>query len=161
MLQRIQTVYFLIATVLSSLLFFIPYSDLTASTGQLYRFTYSGFAELTEGAATSVVKTHSMVVLLIAIIVFSIIGIALFKNRYLQLRLSIYLMAMALGFETMIIFYSYRMSNILSEEFGGETVVKYNYLILVIPILVFVLIFLARRAISKDEKLVKSYDRIR
>ncbi len=82
-----------------------------------------------------------------------LIAIFLYKNRKNQFvlnRLNIILSLFLLGF------FVYRSLNL-----SGETLVSEKGIGMLIPIVSIVLLFLANRAIKKDEDLVKSVDRLR
>ncbi len=144
MIQRIQTLYLLVATFLSGGLIFLI--DLwNDSNGQ-------------EVFATDLIFMDSIGFKVITILFFvsafiTFITIFLYKKRQLQFvlgRLSIISNFILLG---ILIYYS--------QNFSTEIEVYNKGFGLFIPILTIVFVVLANKAIKKDEDLVKSVDRLR
>jgi len=136
MIQRIQTVYLFILALVAGVLPF--------------------FANLWTNAQGTIVYAQDELYVSIVFYVmaaFAIIAIAMFKNRKNQFvlnRLNMILSLFLLGF------FVYRSLNL-----SGETSVSEKGIGMLIPIVSIVLLFLANRAIKKDEDLVKSVDRLR
>lgn len=136
MLQRIQTVYLIVVTILAGALPFwlTLYTD--ANGKQIY-------------AANGLF--YSIVFLLIAFMAF--ITVFFFKNRKLQFvlnRLNIILNVTLLGF------FVYRSLNL-----SGEIEISEKGIGMFIPVISIVFLVLANKAIKRDEDLVKSVDRLR
>ena len=143
MIQRIQTLYLIVAALVSGGLInvvylwkendvLVYYLDLFESTSLLLK---------------------SIPALFLVSTVLSLITIFLFKNRKLQFvmnRLNILTNLFLLG---VLLYY------LLSLP--GETAISEKGIGLFIPIMVVLLLVLANKAIHKDEKLVKSVDRLR
>lgn len=135
MLQRIQTVYLLLAAIVSC--------------GLIFVFSLWTTEELEVFAKDN---TLSLVLFLLSGAL-SIIAIFRFKNRKSQFmlgRLNILLNLFLLGF------FVYRSLNL-----SGETVVSEKGIGMLLPIISIVCLVLANKAIKKDEDLVKSVDRLR
>ena len=136
MIQRIQSVFMFLAAVAAALLFVFPYA-------------YS----LGENAQPLMMADYlTLLILTCAIIAINLIGIMLFKNRKFQVnlnRLSI-LLSLALA------------SILLYEYFLGD---DYNIRVMqlgqFIPVLIILFNALAISRIKKDDKLVRSMDRLR
>lgn len=144
MLQRIQTVYLLVAIILSGIVsFFLPFwSD------QEMEVVYLDSLFQTGEVALMAVPVLFMMSGLI-----SVITILSFKTRTRQIvfnRLNIVINFLLLG----VIVYHLLM-------LPGETVVSKKGIGVFIPLIVIVFLALANKAIIKDEKLVKSVDRLR
>lgn len=136
MIQRIQTIFLLFSLIASSLMFYTPIL-------------------LVEGQAIDITdKAFQTLGILAGVIIFvTLITILLFKKRNLQIRLSIYNMILMLAFYGL--FY-YLYSSKLPEE------ADYSFkFAVVLPVISFILTFLAFRAIRRDEALIKSLDRLR
>jgi hypothetical protein len=143
MIQRIQTIYLLIASVISGGLIFV----------------FNLWKTLKENVFTlDLFQSDSILLKCIPILFFisailSIVTIFLFKNRQLQFvigRISILINLFLLG----LLIY-------LSLNLPGETMVSEKGIGMFLPILAILLIVLANKAIKKDEDLVKSVDRLR
>ena len=144
MIQRIQTLYLLVATFIVGGGVFVV--DLWKNKDGILFFALDSF-----NTTNYVLIGMSLLFFISAILTF--ITIFLFKNRKLQFvigRLTILINFILLG---IIIFYSQNLS--------GEMEVSEKGIGLLIPIFAIVLVVLANRAIKKDEELVKSVDRLR
>ncbi|MCW3461938.1 DUF4293 domain-containing protein [Chitinophaga nivalis] len=146
MIQRIQSLYLLLA----------------AGGGTAALFYNLWKAKLSNGTETYVnaSSNYLLFVLYTIIILVALICIFLFKKRKLQFRLTIF----NILFTTGAIAYQYYIvqetANKLST--GGTTIASASYLpASFLPILIIIFLFLAARGIYKDEKLIKSLDRLR
>lgn len=136
MLQRIQTVYLLIAAIISSGLIFVLHLWVTNDDVVVYAKDNLLYVGLFLGSA-----------------LLSIITIFKYKNRKSQFmlgRLNIILNFFLLGF---FVYQSLMIS--------GETAVSEKGIGMLLPIVSIVFLALANKAIKKDEELVKSVDRLR
>ncbi|MGK0252868.1 MAG: hypothetical protein ACI9OE_000321 [Mariniflexile sp.] len=136
MLQRIQTVYLLIAAIISSGLIFVLHLWVTNDDVVVYAKDNLLYVGLFLGSA-----------------LLSIITIFKYKNRKSQFmlgRLNIILNFFLLGF------FVYQSLNV-----SGETAVSEKGIGMLLPIVSIVFLALANKAIKKDEELVKSVDRLR
>lgn len=152
MIQRIQTIYLLVATILLGSIFVFPFAELLSSDGQLFIFNFNGLSiDNEEGLYLLTVPT---IILLIVIVLIPFISIFLYKKRVLQMRansLNIFLM---LGYLGLNYYYIQNFSKQL------EGVVSYQ-ITSIFPFITVILTYLAIRSIGKDEALVRSMNRIR
>jgi hypothetical protein len=164
MLQRIQTVFLLLVVILmaSSLLFNVwEYSPEEA--GVQYIMTPFALEMTVVGAPTSentelprkeTVPYILLAVLAIAAITVAIIEITKFKNRLLQIKLGT-LNSVILAAATILgVYFANDLAQ--SEELSGN----YGIFIFLTPIAL-ICNAIANRFIHRDEKLVRSVDRIR
>jgi len=144
MIQRVQTLFLLIATIISGGL---------SNFVTLWNATYDSQFFAYESIVKDSIFIKPIGILFILSAILSFITIFLFKNRKLQFvmnRVNILLNFLLLG---LIV---YNVLNI-----SGETLVSEKGIGTFLPILsVFLLVF-ANRYIKKDEDLVKSVDRLR
>lgn len=154
MIQRIQTVYLLIAEMLIGILFFVPFGEIAAKEGGIYRFDIKGVYLEGIQKPEIIYSSLPLVILWAVSLVLILATIFLFKNRILQMRLSTINIFIQLGFGGLIFYYIYSSTKLLS---GVYSLTIY----LVFPVISAILIYLAVRAIAKDELLVRSIDRIR
>jgi hypothetical protein len=143
MIQRIQTVYLLLASLISGVLIFV--FNLWKSIEK------SIFAVDLFNSESYLLKLIPILFLVSAILAFA--AIFIFKNRKLQFvigRLTILINLMLLG----LLIY-------VSLTLPGEASVSEKGIGMFIPILAILLVVLANKAIKKDEDLVKSVDRLR
>jgi hypothetical protein len=145
MIQRIQSIYLLIVFLLTALLFFIPlYTNITTNAENgTHEFQYTS---CTSNLIYLVMNSVSGIL--------TIITILQYKNRVLQVRLcnlNMFVTCILTG--TIFYFADHSNDALVSKvryEFGTY-----------IPLFQLLLIFLAMRAIRKDEALVRSADRLR
>lgn len=136
MIQRIQTIYLLLAALVS---LGLPYA-------------FSLYSDM-DGGAVWAVDDISYITLFSLSAVFSFISIFLWNNRKNQFvlgRLNILLNFALLG----ILVYR-------SQMLSGGTAVLEKGIGMIIPLVSIVLLVLANKAIKRDEDLVKSVDRLR
>jgi len=143
MIQRIQTLYLIVAALVSGGLINLVnlWVENDASLFILDLFESASF------------MLRSIPALFLVSTVLSLIAIFLFKNRKLQFvinRLNILTNLFLLG---VLLYY------LLSLP--GETVISEKGIGVFIPIVVVLLLVLANKAIHNDENLVKSVDRLR
>jgi uncharacterized protein DUF4293 len=139
MIQRLQTLWLLLGAFFTALTFKFPFytGSIMNGSNQLYSAKLSAQFNLLSLILTSV---------LLAIIV---VDIFLFKNRKLQLRLAI--LALIISIADMI----YYFSKIKVFANGELSLASLFYFL--VPII----LFLAARGIWRDQKLIKSLDRLR
>lgn len=162
MLQRIQTVFLFLATVMGVLIFFFPIATYFSDTVYFQFFIYEirnlspdPFNEM--GVARDEILDWfvlPLAILQVLILTLTFITIFRYKKRLLQIRLNyltIFLNVLLVGG----IFYA---STLLEQE----TATSPNYgLGGIFPLIAIILIFLANSNIRKDERLVRSADRLR
>lgn len=154
MIQRIQSLYLLVATILMGVTLFAPVASFTVASGEVY--TLSAF-ELSSATASQ--STIWMGIILVAASVLPLITIFLFKRRMLQVRLcavEIVFLLGAIAFEAIYFFLS--GANAL-VDLGVEH--RHLGWSAIMPIVSLILVALAARATFKDEITVRSFDRIR
>lgn len=152
MIQRIQTVYLLIITLLMGSMFLYPYAELLAQDKQVYVYNFNGL--FLDGSNSVYFSTIPPLILLSIIVLISVVSIFLFKKRILQMRLGVINIMLMLGYVGLNYYYIKSFSNQLTG------VISYN-IIVIFPLVSAILMYLAIRAIGKDEALVRSLDRIR
>ncbi len=153
MIQRIQSIFLLIATLLTGSLFFSTLATLISQT-ETYNFLYRGFYSLSSEASNPVVPTIAIAILVTVATLLPFITIFLYKNRMLQMRLCGLSMGLQIGITAMVYF----LGSEVAEELGAEISYKIP---MILPVVAVILTFLAMRAIGKDMALLKSMDRIR
>lgn len=144
MIQRIQSIYLLIATVLSGGLIFPLNLWITEQGIEFYAL---------DSLSSDNLVLASVFVLFMASSLLTLITIFQFKKRQLQFvlgRLTILINFILVG----ILVY-------FAQNLSGEMQVSEKGIGLLIPIFTIVFVALANKAIKKDEELVKSVDRLR
>ncbi|MFH0894814.1 MAG: DUF4293 domain-containing protein [Bacteroidota bacterium] len=148
MIQRIQSIYLLLIAVFSTLSFFLPmglYED-----GSVYSIL--GISRLTGEFINSIplAAIAGISALLALIIIF------LYKSRMKQLMLCKILFIL-LFIELVLLIFVYP-DLIFNTPMGTTPAYSYG---IIFPAVSFLLVFMATRAIRKDEEKVRAVDRIR
>ena len=146
MIQRIQTLYLLLAAGLVACAAFLPLASF-ASGGEEFRLYAFGLRTADGETVQSTLYTG-----------IPLATIFLFKRRMLQFRLGVVEMILLLGAQIVMgiyYFLSYRLFS--SFEFHAQSV----KLPLVLPLIAMIFTYLAVRAIFRDELMIRSMDRIR
>jgi cytochrome c biogenesis factor len=155
MIQRIQSVYLLLAAIFSGLCFtgnIVKFSDnpgniLAVRPISLVRITGNTLIEHIE-------KLFPLTVLLIVIPIVSITTIFLYKNRKRQKILTSGLIALIILLIITLIYYSVTILHNYNVTFSPG-------IIMLFPVFMLIFTYLAYRGIRKDEELVRSCDRLR
>ena len=151
MIQRIQTLFLLAAAVCLGLTFAFPF----ASIGSEVVYDING---LSGNSAIEPFLPIPLTYIVIALIAFILIVIASFNNRRRQLLLGKFNYIAILGVVALILFGGTDYSEKLGLDNSSVTYGIGTYL----PLFALLFIFLANRAIKKDDELVRSStDRIR
>ncbi|KOY51114.1 DUF4293 domain-containing protein [Polaribacter dokdonensis] len=143
MIQRIQSIYLFLASIVSGGLIFV-FNLWNTIKEKIFVVDLFSREAIT-------VKVIPFMFLASAIL--SLVAIFLFKNRKLQFVIGRIIILINLFLLGLLIY--------LSLNLSGETNVSEKGIGMFLPILVVLLIVLANKAIKKDEDLVKSVDRLR
>jgi len=137
MIQRIQTVYLFLAALSAILFIVIPFGQVKTDTGVETWHIY-----------------QVMPIMIVAIItaLSSLVTVFLFGNRKLQLKFALLDMFFGIVLLGLFLYGVTQHIGIQHYVFGIGAI---------FPLLVLLFLFLARIAINKDEKLVRSMDRLR
>ena len=155
MIQRIQTVYLLLATILMSLTLFLPIATFWLGDNEVV--VKAWFADGTLGFKAPL--PLYLGILLAISTALPLITIFIFKKRLVQIRLCVAEVVLLLGSTAFIALYCYRTYDILSETMkDAHFTLGFASLM---PVVAIIPILLAIRSIAKDEALVRSLDRIR
>ncbi len=147
MIQRIQTVYILIAVVFTALLFNFDFAELVVN-GELYVFDVTGIMHGEEVIfdGLPVMGFIGLIVLLHVAVIF------MYKNRIRQIRILAFTIILLLGLLGIMFYFLHA---------GFENAELVYKIPMTFPLIAAILDYLAIRAIGKDEALVRSLDRIR
>lgn len=152
MIQRIQSIFLLLAIIAQSVFLAMPISRFIMSDNAEISLYANGFKN-TSGDVLS--PTWALLILAVVILVLSVVTLFQYKRRILQIRFCIYNMLLNLGMIGML----YMQISTFNKN---NEVSAHSYTpATVIPIVVIILLFLAFRGIRKDEVLVKAYERLR
>ena len=158
MIQRIQSVYFALAGVITLLLLVVNIAVFSVSTGYNVSLNALGIspADVIEKLSIDV-KTLSLTITTIISGILSFVALFLYKKRSVQMRLArinIVLLGTIIAQNILISEDIYRKIEAL--EYEKNYFVGFSF-----PLVAIILTALALKGIKKDEDLVKSMDRIR
>jgi hypothetical protein len=154
MIQRIQSLYLLLAIMALSMLFFFPLAELALNNGTFYIFRFNGLFQQTIKGEVLSVPSMALVIIILLNILICLLAIFAFKNRQVQIRMCVFNIVFLLCSLGIIYFY-------IAFPFAKfQAIVNYKVFALM-PLVAVVLSFMAIKAIQKDEDLIKSIDRIR
>jgi len=157
MLQRIQSVYLLLAGLAIFALFLFPLVHNVNVDGKSINISVKGVYQNSD-VPNYTQPTHTFAGLMVATVVLGIIPmviIFLYKNRKQQVALCYSALLAIIG-------YSFWMSQAVKPFLGDAQIDTHNGGIgLLLSSISIIFIIMAVKAINRDEKLVKSADRLR
>ena len=147
MIQRIQSIFLLLASASAFALFAVPFGTTPEPVAESAIYADSVY---------DIQDSNGLLALFCIAGALALLSIFTFKNRKTQLMLGrLAMVANVIGFILVIIFYfqnASELQGIQDEE---------NPIGFALPVIFMVFAILAQRAIRKDEKLVRSTDRLR
>lgn len=156
MIQRIQSIYLLVAAIIPIILLFIPIGTLVNEIGY---YTYTPFSVKVINTDDVIITSVYNALLLILSTLVSLTTILFYKKRKLQVRMINVNMIIILG-ALFSMFYIYPKMVFSKYQILADSVLDFNSVIL-ITLFTAAGLYLAKRAILKDEALVKSTERLR
>lgn len=163
MIQRIQSVFLLVAAIILLVPFVLPFAVFSGTSGELVYTLASSRFEAAEGPE-GVSMTESPAFLPLALTCLAFVGlivcIFLYKNRKKQIRFAYLLIVVQLGIGAgmgLVMTYAAKQSGafgVFVLDFGAS-------LGILAPIAAILCTLMAITRIKKDEELVRSADRIR
>ncbi len=150
MIQRIQSLYLLIAVVLLVVASFFPFY--TFNNDQIIM---DGFSLHTAGGE-KVFSTVPLNIINWIAALLAFITIFLFKKRILQMRLCTYTIIILLGFYLLLVYYRfYALPKIENITFSKMEIYS------LFPVISAILVYMAARAIKRDEDKIRAMERFR
>ena len=147
MIQRIQSIYILVAGILTATLLKLKFADLIVND-ELLTFSAKGIFSETE----QIFNGLPLMIFIAVIAVLHLVIIVLYKKRILQIRLLVFTIIVLLGLFGLFFYFTYMGFENAKVAFQPSVA---------FPIAAAILDFLAIRAIGKDEALIRSLNRIR
>ena len=149
MIQRIQSVYLLVVSILMVICMCNPIGSIITSTNEISEFG-NLFITLPDG--TKDYAPWALFVILLVVAVLAFVTIFLFKKRMLQIRLTIFSSVVLIGYYLALVAYIFMLAE--KTSFTPSWTIC-------LPFVGIILNWLAIRGIGADEALVKAYDRFR
>ena len=151
MIQRIQTIYLLLAVIFMLLFYIFPIAIFTTD---IFAFEFFNCHITHPENLQPPLPLLPLAILPMFSIIVSLVAIFLYKKRKPQRRLGKVNMMIVFIVIIITVFYFFKIKEFLdgSVQYGFSAI---------FPVLVFVMLLLANKAIKKDDDLVKAADRIR
>lgn len=158
MIQRIQTLFLGLALISMALMFYFPMLKFIGSDEQNPDIFFTILGLKSEADLSGVSSYNVIILIIVSIVIFLLFfAISRFKNRVLQMNLCRLTMFLLMG----IIAALFIIINGLLGQLSAEGYVEGYGIGYFLPIVALVFTALALHYIGKDEKLIKSLDRIR
>ena len=149
MIQRIQSVYLLVVTILMVICMCSPIGSIITNANEISEL---GNLCITFPDGTKDYSPWALFVILLVVAALSFVTIFLFKKRMLQIRLTIFSSVVLIGYYIALVAYLFMLAE--------DTTFSASWTIC-LPFAALILNWLAIRGIGADEALVKAYDRLR
>ena len=149
MIQRIQSVYLLVVTILMVICMCSPIGSIITNANEISEI---GNLCITFPDGTKDYSPWALFVILLVVAALSFVTIFLFKKRMLQIRLTIFSSVVLIGYYLALVAYLFMLAE--------DTTFSASWTIC-LPFAALILNWLAIRGIGADEALVKAYDRLR
>jgi len=155
MIQRIQSIFFLFASLALLALFLFPLVHNVNVAGIAENIKIDGVYQIINGQPVRTVSFLMLTIATVALAIVPLIALFMYTNRKLQL-------ALAYGGILAIIGLSFWMSQTVQSVINGASLRTDNYGIgMLLSSVSIVFLLAAARNVKKDEKLIKSADRLR
>lgn len=155
MIQRIQTLFLLIAAAFAILTFTFPFASFSSEGITLIEMNAFSITNINQenmlNISTNVFAIGTLSVIICAL---CLLDIMLFTNRTIQIRFTTYTLILIILHITVITIYAFLIASNHKLNFTPEFGI-------IAQIVSLILVILALKKIKKDEALVRSIDRIR
>jgi len=155
MIQRIQSVYFFLAIVSAALMFFFPLASFYGDSNFVLYIYELQFFDPEPSLLFSPYLLMPLMGTVVLIMLLSLTALFSYKNRRRQLALTKISMGVTL---ILLAAYFFGYMGLFENAVGNPPIYEFASFM---PALVFLFLFLANRGVQKDEKLIKSMDRLR
>jgi hypothetical protein len=152
MIQRIQSIWLLLATLTICCLLFVPMVTTTVGSTE-YQVLATGLYQKTGEVTTKVEAFLPLLISTIAVALMCFANIFNFKKRAIQKKIIIANVVLIIGLSFWCSQYAKRIP-------GGLETANYN-VGMFLPVIAILFCMLAVRGINNDEKLLRSADRLR
>ena len=159
MIQRIQSIYLLLAALMSALMALFTFAVIDTG-GDHYILDVFGIHYDLHKDQVELMGFWYLAAFVGIACSLSVVTIFLYKKRKLQITMCKLNLLLYLGVIFTVFYSGEKVLEILEINLGLEGELHYK-LGAILPIVSVILVFLATRAIKKDEDLVRSADRIR
>lgn len=155
MIQRIQSLYLLLTSLLPVLFLSSNYLKFFNDSGSVYYMNFRGIWESEASGAPQLISSLILLSgIMLLIIILSVTAIFLFKKRKIQMKLAGSVILFTILYIGLMLYYILWVTG----KYQAELVPVYR---MFIPVLILIFGILAYMGIRRDENLVKSLDRLR
>ena len=161
MIQRVQSIFLLIAIIIPIVLIFIPLGYVDTN---MARYVYDSISlkEMVPDGA-SVIRLYYLAFCLFMTSALSAVALFTYKNRVKQMQIVSITMIVFLITLLLILWIC---PDVVFKKFFGARMEDYTFMFNTVPLLIMIVVeavclFFANRFIKKDEELVRSADRLR
>ena len=161
MIQRVQSIFLLIAIIVPIVLIFIPLGYVDTN---LARYVYDSISlkEMVPDGA-SVIRLYYLAFCLFMTAALSAVALFTYKNRVKQMQIVSITMIVFLITLLLILWIC---PDVVFKKFFAARMEDYTFIFNTVPLLIMIVVeavclFFANRFIKKDEELVRSADRLR
>jgi hypothetical protein len=154
MIQRIQTIWLSVLSILSVSLIRGGIIQFSPGDSTLLTLGFKGITKDTGGTTEVLIGSVGLPLTIVLIAILGISAIFLYRNIKLQKTVTLLVIAFSLCLLIMAIYYWYY----ISQKFNGVPIPGFK---MAFPPVILVLAIMAYRGMVKDERLLKSYDRLR
>ena len=157
MIQRIQTIFLILVILLGVIAFFFP---IMSFTGEGLTYTMNLYKTIAENDMSNILYKNMGVGAMQGIVqLVALVAILLFKNRSLQIKIG-KLIILLIAFQiAAIVMYSDTVKSLMDVS-PEDVVISFKFGA-VLPVISLICAYLAVYYIRKDDKLVRSADRLR
>lgn len=162
MIQRVQSLYLLIVFILCVVSLFTTVAMYTAggeNVAEFTNFTFTTFNEPFNQVMSA--GPWALAVIQIVVAALAIYTILKFNKRVLQMRITVFNIILLVGYLLVYSFYAWVYQQKLNQVDAPLQVMYQLRLPALYPLVSIILCILAFRGIRRDEKLVRSLDRLR
>jgi hypothetical protein len=161
MIQRVQSIFLLIAIIIPIVLIFLPLGYLTTDGAQYVYNSISLKENIPDGS--SVIRLYYLAFCLFLTSCLSGLALFMYKNRVKQMQVVSLTMIVFLITLMLILWVC---PDIVFKKFFGARMEDFIFTFNSVPLIILIVIeavclFMANRFIKKDEELVRSADRLR
>ncbi|MFN4122865.1 MAG: DUF4293 domain-containing protein [Flavobacteriales bacterium] len=157
MIQRIQTIFMLVAVMFVVPLLYLPFATISGQDDILYVMKIWGVYAKTGDVSSHMLNLLPVMLAFVLSFLIPLVNIFLYKRRKMQIRYN----GFAILTNTILIAVMFYFIEKTNDSLAIEgTHPDYGFA-LFLPAVSIVMLFLANRNIKKDEALIRSVDRIR
>lgn len=154
MIQRIQSLWILLAIIMVCLFYSIDAVSFMGEGGAQYSIKSAGIYSSVNGAFQKDLNSTVLLILVILITVLLLVTLFIYKYRKLQIKISFIVLILQFSIYIVLII----ISSGIHKDHDAKIFPELGS---VFPFLGMIFTILACRGIKKDENLVRSYDRLR